>query len=58
MTAGRMDGAMRDGIVFSVRSEDRLLGAPGPRLVRNSGIERAAELSSQTSGIMLSPARR
>ena len=54
--------AMRDGIVFSVRSDGHLLGAPGlaggepggtARLVRNSGTERAEELSSKTASIAL-----
>ena len=55
--------AMRDGIVFSVRSDGHLLGAPGlagggpggtARLVRNNGTERAEELSSKTASITLS----
>ena len=55
--------AMRDGIVFSVRSDGHLLGAPGlagggpggtARLVRNIGTERAEELSSKTASITLS----
>jgi N-methylhydantoinase B len=52
-----------DGIVFSVRSDGHLLGAPGlaggkpgsaARLLRNAGTSRAAELSSKTASIVLS----
>jgi N-methylhydantoinase B len=51
-----------DGIVFSVRSDGHLLGAPGlqgglaggtARLVRNCGTQRAEELSSKTASIVL-----
>jgi N-methylhydantoinase B len=51
-----------DGIVFSVRSDGHVLGAPGlfggseggrARLVRNHGTDRAEELSSKTSSIVL-----
>ncbi len=54
--------ATRDGIVFSVRSDGHVLGAPGlaggkpggtARLVRNVGTERAEELSSKTASIVL-----
>ena len=54
--------ATRDGIVFSVRSDGHVLGAPGlaggmpggtARLVRNIGTERAEELSSKTASIVL-----
>jgi N-methylhydantoinase B len=55
--------AMRDGVVFSVRSDGHVLGAPGlaggkpgavARLVRNAGTAREEELSSKTASIMLS----
>ena len=54
--------AMRDGIVFSVRSDGHVLGAPGlagggpggtARLVRNIGTGHAEELSSKTASIVL-----
>jgi N-methylhydantoinase B len=54
--------AMRDGIVFSVRSDGHLLGAPGlagggnggtARLVRNASRADAEELSSKTTSIVL-----
>jgi N-methylhydantoinase B len=54
--------AMRDGIVFSVRSDGHVLGAPGlaggqpgvtARLVLNIGTPREEELSSKTSSIVL-----
>ncbi|MEJ0019548.1 MAG: hydantoinase B/oxoprolinase family protein [Acetobacteraceae bacterium] len=54
--------AMRDGIVFSVRSDGHVLGAPGiagggpggtARLLRNTGTEREEELSSKTASIVL-----
>ena len=54
--------AMRDGIVFSVRSDGHVLGAPGvaggnpgrtARLVRNLGTGREEELSSKTASIVL-----
>ena len=54
--------AMRDGIVFSVRSDGHVLGAPGldggrpggtARLVRNIGTPREEELSSKTASIVL-----
>ena len=53
---------MRDGVVFSVRSDGHVLGAPGlagggpggtARLVRNAGTEREEELSSKTASIVL-----
>ncbi len=54
--------AMRDGIVFSVRSDGHVLGAPGfaggmqggtARLIRNHGTETEEELSSKTASIVL-----
>jgi N-methylhydantoinase B len=54
--------AMRDGIVFSVRSDGHVLGAPGlagggpggtARLVRNAGRAHAEELSSKTASMVL-----
>ncbi|MBN8900888.1 MAG: hydantoinase B/oxoprolinase family protein, partial [Rhodospirillales bacterium] len=51
-----------DGIVFSVRSDGHVLGAPGlfggheggtARLIRNHGTDRAEELSSKTASIVL-----
>ncbi|HEY8289684.1 MAG TPA: hydantoinase B/oxoprolinase family protein, partial [Acetobacteraceae bacterium] len=54
--------AMRDGIVFSVRSDGHTLGAPGlaggsqggtARLIRNHITDRAEELSSKTASIVL-----
>jgi N-methylhydantoinase B len=54
--------AMRDGIVFSVRSDGHVLGAPGldggesggtARLVRDIGTPREEELSSKTASIVL-----
>ena len=54
--------AMRDGIVFSVRSDGHVLGAPGlaggspggtARLVRNIGTPHEEELSSKTASIVL-----
>jgi N-methylhydantoinase B len=54
--------AMRDGIVFSVRSDGHVLGAPGldggksggtARLLRNYGTNREEELSSKTASIVL-----
>lgn len=54
--------AMRDGIVFSVRSDGHRLGAPGvdrgltggtARLIRNHGTDREEELSSKTASIVL-----
>jgi N-methylhydantoinase B len=54
--------ATRDGIVFSVRSDGHVLGAPGhaggragatARLVRNSGTDREEVLSSKTVSIVL-----
>jgi N-methylhydantoinase B len=54
--------AMRDGVVFSVRSDGHVLGAPGlaggkpggtARLIRNFGTEREEELSSKTASIVL-----
>ncbi|MBV9251394.1 MAG: hydantoinase B/oxoprolinase family protein [Acetobacteraceae bacterium] len=54
--------AMRDGIVFSVRSDGHVLGAPGlfggksggtARLVRNFGAEHEEVLSSKTATIVL-----
>jgi len=54
--------AMRDGIVFSVRSDGHLLGAPGlaggrpggtARLIRNFGTPGEEKLSSKTASITL-----
>ncbi|HXT80824.1 MAG TPA: hydantoinase B/oxoprolinase family protein, partial [Acetobacteraceae bacterium] len=54
--------AMRDGVVFSVRSDGHILGAPGlaggrdggtARLIRNHGTDKAEELSSKTASIVL-----
>jgi N-methylhydantoinase B len=54
--------AMRDGVVFSVRSDGHVLGAPGlaggrpggtARLLRNFGTDRQEELSSKTASIEL-----
>jgi len=54
--------AMRDGVVFSVRSDGHVLGAPGlaggqpggtARLVRNVGTGQEEELSSKTASIVL-----
>jgi N-methylhydantoinase B len=54
--------AMRDGVVFSVRSDGHVLGAPGlaggqsggtARLIRNAGTDREEELSSKTASIVL-----
>jgi N-methylhydantoinase B len=54
--------AMRDGIVFSVRSDGHLLGAPGlaggrpggtARLIRNFGTTGEEKLSSKTASITL-----
>jgi N-methylhydantoinase B len=54
--------AMRDGVVFSVRSDGHILGAPGlagglqggtARLIRNPGTDREEELSSKTASIAL-----
>jgi N-methylhydantoinase B len=54
--------AMRDGIVFSVRSDGHVLGAPGldggaaggtARLLRNAGTAAEQELSSKTASIVL-----
>lgn len=54
--------ATRDGIVFSVRSDGHVLGAPGlaggrdggtARLVRNHGTARAEVLSSKTASLVL-----
>jgi N-methylhydantoinase B len=54
--------AVRDGVVFSVRSDGHVLGAPGlagagpggtARLLRNPGTEREEELSSKTASIVL-----
>jgi N-methylhydantoinase B len=54
--------AVRDGIVFSVRSDGHVLGAPGlaggapggtARLLRNSGRPDQEELSSKTASIVL-----
>jgi N-methylhydantoinase B len=54
--------ATRDGIVFSVRSDGHVLGAPGldggmpggtARLIRNHGTNRQEELSSKTASIVL-----
>ena len=54
--------ATRDGVVFSVRSDGHVLGAPGldgggeggtARLIRNHGTDRAEELSSKTASIVL-----
>ena len=54
--------AMRDGVVFSVRSDGHVLGAPGlaggkaggtARLIRNFGTDREEELSSKTASIVL-----
>jgi N-methylhydantoinase B len=54
--------AMRDGVVFSVRSDGHVLGAPGlaggkpggtARLIRNFGTDREEELSSKTASIAL-----
>jgi N-methylhydantoinase B len=54
--------ATRDGVVFSVRSDGHVLGAPGlaggkeggtARLVRNAGTVREVELSSKTASIVL-----
>jgi N-methylhydantoinase B len=54
--------AMRDGVVFSVRSDGHVLGAPGlaggepgrvARLVRNAETDREDELSSKTASIVL-----
>ena len=54
--------ATRDGIVFSVRSDGHVLGAPGldggrqggtARLIRNFGTDQEEELSSKTASIVL-----
>jgi N-methylhydantoinase B len=54
--------ATRDGIVFSVRSDGHVLGAPGlaggkpggtARLLRNAGTAQQEELSSKTASIVL-----
>jgi N-methylhydantoinase B len=54
--------ATRDGVVFSVRSDGHVLGAPGlaggmpggtARLVRNIGTDREEALSSKTASIVL-----
>ncbi len=54
--------AVRDGVIFSVRSDGHLLGAPGlaggkpgrtARLIRNFGTDREEELSSKTASIVL-----
>lgn len=54
--------AMKDGVVFSVRSDGHTLGAPGfdgggeggtARLIRNHGTDQAEELSSKTASIVL-----
>lgn len=54
--------AMRDDVVFSVRSDGHVLGAPGlaggkaggtARLIRNFGTDREEELSSKTASIVL-----
>ena len=54
--------ATRDGIVFSVRSDGHVLGAPGlsggkqggtARLIRNFGTDQQEELSSKTASIVL-----
>jgi N-methylhydantoinase B len=54
--------AMRDGVVFSVRSDGHVLGAPGlaggkpggtARLIRNFGTGREETLSSKTASIEL-----
>jgi N-methylhydantoinase B len=54
--------ATRDGVVFSVRSDGHVLGAPGladgrsggtARLLRNAGTEQEQELSSKTASITL-----
>jgi N-methylhydantoinase B len=54
--------AMRDGVVFSVRSDGHVLGAPGlaggkaggtARLIHNFGTYREEELSSKTASIAL-----
>jgi N-methylhydantoinase B len=54
--------ATRNGVVFSVRSDGHVLGAPGlsggrpgatARLLRNAGTEREQELSSKTASIVL-----
>lgn len=54
--------ATRDGVVFSVRSDGHVLGAPGlaggkeggtARLVRNAGTAREEVLSSKTASIVL-----
>jgi len=54
--------ATRDDVVFSVRSDGHVLGAPGlaggksggtARLVRNVGTDREEELSSKTASIVL-----
>jgi N-methylhydantoinase B len=54
--------AMRDGVVFSVRSDGHMLGAPGlfgggdggtARLLRNHGTPQEEELSSKTASIVL-----
>jgi N-methylhydantoinase B len=53
---------MRDGVVFSVRSDGHVLGAPGlaggkpggtARLIRNFGTGREETLSSKTASIEL-----
>jgi len=54
--------AMRDGVVFSVRSDGHELGAPGlaggqsggtARLIRNAGTDHEETLSSKTASIVL-----
>jgi N-methylhydantoinase B len=58
----RQISATRDGVVFSVRSDGHVLGAPGlaggsqgatARLLRNAGTARQEELSSKTASIVL-----
>jgi N-methylhydantoinase B len=58
----RQISATRDGVVFSVRSDGHVLGAPGlaggreggtARLLRNVGTARQEELSSKTASIVL-----
>jgi len=62
MGIARQIRATRDGIVFSVRSDGHVLGAPGlaggkqggtARLIRNFGTDQEEELSSKTASIVL-----